>query len=67
MCFDKLNGNKESEEGGGTLVEQIQNTLESEYGEHAKCIAQFIPNIEALKRYSAELKEKVRLWNGSDF
>lgn len=59
MCFDKLNGSKESEEDGGSLAEQIQTTLENEYGEHAKCIAQFIPNVEALKKYSAELKEKV--------
>ena len=50
MCFDKLNGSKESEEGGGSLAEQIQTTLENEYGEHAKCIAQFIPNVEALKK-----------------
>ena len=28
MCFDKLNGSKESEEGGGSLAEQIQTTLE---------------------------------------
>ena len=57
--FQPFSNTHEEKVAQSPFMEQIKDSLGNQFGENAKCISNFMPDLEALKKYSNELKSKV--------
>lgn len=59
LQFQPFNDERDERASENSIAEQIQDSLGKQFGESAKCISKFMPDMETLKKYSDELKSKV--------